>query len=160
MKDVIPRVPRLMGYSHVGRCIALKEDGSLDIDGMRLLQAILPSFLPCYFSFFLGGGCILPSFLPFYFFGGLQPPFFPPLLFWGGGRSPFFLPSFFEGEGGKLRFARVRPSQGFVHMSTSRAEFLDIVHAGVPLITRLGKLVWISFQRRPRCNAIITMQGM
>eukprot|EP00884_Botryococcus_braunii_P003299 jgi/Botrbrau1/12970/Bobra.154_2s0020.4 len=31
-KDVIPRVPRLMGYSHVGRSIALKEDGSLEID--------------------------------------------------------------------------------------------------------------------------------
>lgn len=37
-KDVIPRVPRLMGYSHVGRCIVLKEDGSLDIDGTRLIR--------------------------------------------------------------------------------------------------------------------------
>jgi hypothetical protein len=41
-KDVIPRVPRLMGYCHVGRCISLKEDGTFQIDGAHIAT------LPCH----------------------------------------------------------------------------------------------------------------
>ncbi|KAK9829841.1 hypothetical protein WJX72_008191 [[Myrmecia] bisecta] len=32
-KDVIPRVPRLMGYSHVGNAVCVKADGTFEING-------------------------------------------------------------------------------------------------------------------------------
>jgi predicted lipase len=32
--DVIPRVPRLMGYSHVGNSCSVMPDGTFEVNGM------------------------------------------------------------------------------------------------------------------------------
>ena len=34
--DVIPRVPRLMGYSHIGNSCSVTPDGTFEVNGKKL----------------------------------------------------------------------------------------------------------------------------
>ena len=43
--DVIPRVPRLMGYSHIGNSCSVTPDGTFEVNGEALF---LPSLIRVY----------------------------------------------------------------------------------------------------------------
>ena len=40
--DVIPRVPRLMGYSHIGNSCSVTPDGTFEVNGEAVLRAAKP----------------------------------------------------------------------------------------------------------------------